>query len=103
VTRFVEDTDGQIASKAPNDPPAGTAALTRQPLAEADFQRYFQVSPPVVQATVKTLEQWRCISSAPGRALSISPPSNVNNPRGLGVARQPLSPTHLSLAQDCPV
>jgi repressor LexA len=42
------------------------------PPAEADFQRYFRVSPPSVHAMIVALEQKGLISKVPGRARSIA-------------------------------
>lgn len=42
------------------------------PPAEADFQRYFRVSPPTVHATLATLEERGWISRVPGRSRSIT-------------------------------
>ncbi len=39
--------------------------------AEADMQRYFQVSPPSVHEMVKTLERHGFIAREPGKARSI--------------------------------
>ncbi len=45
--------------------------LNRQAPAEADMQRYFQVTPPTVHQMVLTLEQSGFISRVPGAARSI--------------------------------
>ena len=43
----------------------------RQPPAEADLQRYFQVSPPSIHNMIKTLERNGLIEKIPGQARSI--------------------------------
>jgi DNA-binding MarR family transcriptional regulator len=45
--------------------------LNRIPPAEADFARYFQVSPPAVHQVIKKLEADGWISRTPGQARSI--------------------------------
>jgi Mn-dependent DtxR family transcriptional regulator len=45
--------------------------IHRIPPAEADFQRYFQVSPPVVHDTIVRLETRGLIERSPGKARSI--------------------------------
>ena len=45
--------------------------LNRRAPAEADFIRYFQVSPPSVHNMIVTLERHRLITRTPGRARSI--------------------------------
>lgn len=45
--------------------------LNRRPPAEADFQRYFKVTPPSVHQMILTLERRGLISRTPGRARSI--------------------------------
>jgi DNA-binding MarR family transcriptional regulator len=45
--------------------------IFRQPPAEADMQRHFQVSPPSVHQMVLTLERAGLIRRAPGVARSI--------------------------------
>ena len=45
--------------------------LNRQAPAEADMQRYFQVTPPTVHQMVLSLEQLGFISRVPGAARSI--------------------------------
>jgi DNA-binding MarR family transcriptional regulator len=45
--------------------------IFRQPPAEADMQRHFQVSPPSVHQMVLTLERAGLISRQPGTARSI--------------------------------
>lgn len=45
--------------------------INRQPPAEADMQRYFQVSPPTVHQMVLRLEERGFISRKPGAARSI--------------------------------
>jgi Mn-dependent DtxR family transcriptional regulator len=39
--------------------------------AEADFQRYFEVTPPSVHTMILTLERRKLITRTPGRARSI--------------------------------
>lgn len=45
--------------------------LNRRPPAEADFQRYFDVTPPSVHNMILTLERRGLISRMPGRSRSI--------------------------------
>lgn len=45
--------------------------LHRQPPAEADLQRYFQVSPPSLHEMIKSLERNGLIEKIPGQARSI--------------------------------
>ena len=45
--------------------------VMRQPPAESDFQRYFQVSPPAVHQMVVTLGERGFISREPGKARTI--------------------------------
>ena len=45
--------------------------LNRRPPAEADFQRYFDVTPPSVHNMILTLERRGLISRIPGRSRSI--------------------------------
>lgn len=45
--------------------------LHGQPPAEADLQRYFDVTPPVVEDMILTLERKRLITRVPGAARSI--------------------------------
>ena len=45
--------------------------INRTPPAEADFQRFFEVSPPSVHRMVLELERKRLINRQPGRARSI--------------------------------
>lgn len=45
--------------------------INRTPPAEADFQRFFEVSPPSVHRMVLELERKRLIRRQPGRARSI--------------------------------
>ena len=45
--------------------------LNRRAPAEADFQRYFQVTPPSVHNMILTLERHRWIRRTPGQARSI--------------------------------
>ena len=45
--------------------------IHRRAPAEADLQRYFQVSPPTVHQMVLTLEKLGLISRIPGQARSI--------------------------------
>jgi len=47
------------------------AKLNRRPPAEADFQRYFDVTPPSVHNMIVTLERRGWIKRTPGRARSI--------------------------------
>jgi Mn-dependent DtxR family transcriptional regulator len=47
------------------------AKLNRRPPAEADFQRYFGVTPPSVHNMIVTLERRRLIKRTPGRPRSI--------------------------------
>jgi DNA-binding MarR family transcriptional regulator len=42
-----------------------------RPPAEADLQRFFRVTPPVVHHMIKTLEQHGFIDREPGRARSV--------------------------------
>jgi DNA-binding MarR family transcriptional regulator len=44
----------------------------RTPPAEADFQRFFGVTPPVVHQMIKTLYAHRFIDREPGKARSIT-------------------------------
>ncbi|MCA1837946.1 MAG: MarR family transcriptional regulator [Actinobacteria bacterium] len=41
------------------------------PPAEADFQRYFRVTPPVVHQMIKTLHARRLIERQPGKAPTL--------------------------------
>ncbi len=50
---------------------AAYTQIMRQPPAEADMQRYFQVTPPTVHQMVLTLERQGLISRTPGAARSI--------------------------------
>ena len=45
--------------------------LNRRPPAEADFQRYFEVTPPSVHSMIITLERRGLIKRTPGRPRSI--------------------------------
>ena len=45
--------------------------LNRRPPAEADFQRYFQVTPPSVHNMIITLERRALIKRIPGRPRTI--------------------------------
>jgi hypothetical protein len=45
--------------------------LNRRPPAEADFQRYFDVTPPSVHSMILTLERRGLIRRTPGRSRSI--------------------------------
>ncbi len=45
--------------------------IHRRPPAEADMQRYFEVTPPSVHRMVKELEQKGFISRQPGKPRSI--------------------------------
>jgi len=45
--------------------------LNRRAPAEADFQRYFEVTPPSVHSMIVTLERRGFIRRIPGRARSI--------------------------------
>ena len=47
------------------------AKLNRRAPAEADFQRYFEVTPPSVHNMILTLERRRLIKRTPGRSRSI--------------------------------
>ena len=47
------------------------AKLNRRPPAEADFQRYFEVTPPSVHNMIITLERHGLIKRTPGRHRSI--------------------------------
>jgi repressor LexA len=47
------------------------AKINGQAPAEADFQRYFRVSPPSVHNMIVTLDERGFISREPGRARSI--------------------------------
>jgi repressor LexA len=54
--------------------------LNRQPPAEADMQRHFQVTPPVVHDMILTLEKKGLIARTPGAARTIRvllPPEQV--------------------------
>ena len=46
--------------------------LNRRPPAEADFQRYFEVTPPSVHNMIITLERRGLITRTPGRSRSIA-------------------------------
>lgn len=46
--------------------------LHRRPPAEADFQRFFQVTPPTVHQMIIQLERLGLISRVPGRARTIA-------------------------------
>jgi Mn-dependent DtxR family transcriptional regulator len=50
---------------------AAYTKLNRRPPAEADFQRFFQVTPPSVHNMIVTLERRGLIRRAPGRPRSI--------------------------------
>jgi len=45
--------------------------LNRRPPAEADLQRYFEVTPPSVHSMIVTLERHGLIRRRPGQARSI--------------------------------
>jgi hypothetical protein len=45
--------------------------IHRQPPAESDLERYFQVSPPAIHDMIKTLERNGLIERTPGQARSI--------------------------------
>jgi len=45
--------------------------LNRRPPAEADLQRYFEVTPPSVHSMIVTLERRGLIRRRPGQARSI--------------------------------
>jgi len=45
--------------------------LNRRPPAEADLQRYFEVTPPSVHSMIVTLEHCGLIRRRPGQARSI--------------------------------
>jgi Mn-dependent DtxR family transcriptional regulator len=45
--------------------------INKRPPAEADMQRYFEISAPSVHAMVKSLERHGLISRTPGAARSI--------------------------------
>jgi hypothetical protein len=45
--------------------------INRRPPAEADFQRYFEVTAPVIHQMIKTLDHLALISRHPGVARSI--------------------------------
>lgn len=47
------------------------AKLNRRPPAEADFQRYFETTPPSVHNMIVTLEHRGLIKRTPGRPRSI--------------------------------
>ena len=47
------------------------AKVNRRPPAEADFQRYFEVTPPSVHNMIITLERRGLIMRTPGRPRSI--------------------------------
>jgi Mn-dependent DtxR family transcriptional regulator len=46
--------------------------LNRRPPAEADFQRFFQVTPPTVHQMIVELERRGLISRVPGQPRSIT-------------------------------
>ncbi len=50
---------------------AAYTKLNRRPPAEADFRRFFQVTPPSVHNMIVTLERRGLIRRAPGRPRSI--------------------------------
>ena len=50
---------------------AAYTKLNRRPPAEADFRRYFEVTPPAVHNMIVTLERRGLISRTPGRPRSI--------------------------------
>jgi len=50
---------------------AAYTKLNCRPPAEADFQRFFQVTPPSVHNMIVTLERRGLISRAPGQPRSI--------------------------------
>ena len=50
---------------------AGYTMLLRVPPAEADMQKFFQISPPSVHQMILTLEKRGFISRVPGQARSI--------------------------------
>lgn len=58
-------------SKVSTWPSSTPTAVFRQPPAEADMQRHFQVSPPSVHQMVLTLERAGLIRRTPGVARSI--------------------------------
>jgi len=45
--------------------------LNRRAPAEADFQRYFEVTPPSIHSMIVTLERRGLIRRTPGRSRSI--------------------------------
>jgi Mn-dependent DtxR family transcriptional regulator len=45
--------------------------VNRQPPAEADFQRYFEVTPPTVHSMIVTLEKLGLIRRQPRRARTV--------------------------------
>jgi repressor LexA len=47
------------------------AKIHRQPPAETDLERYFQVSPPAIHDMIRTLERKGFIERTPGKARSI--------------------------------
>jgi Mn-dependent DtxR family transcriptional regulator len=47
------------------------AKLNRRAPAEADFQRYFEVTPPSIHSMILTLERRGLIRRIPGRSRSI--------------------------------
>ena len=47
------------------------AKLNRRPPAEADFQRYFGVTPPSVHNMIITLERRGLVKRIPGQARSV--------------------------------
>jgi len=54
--------------------------INRTPPAEADMQRYFQVTPPTVHQMILTLEKAGLIRRQPGKPRSIQilvPPENL--------------------------
>jgi Mn-dependent DtxR family transcriptional regulator len=50
---------------------AAYTKLNRRPPAEADFQHYFEVTPPSLHNMIITLERRRLIRRTPGRPRSI--------------------------------
>lgn len=50
---------------------AAYAKLNRRPPAEADFQRFFEVTPPSVHNMIVTLDRLGLIKRTPGRPRSI--------------------------------
>jgi Mn-dependent DtxR family transcriptional regulator len=81
---FIESFDHSADLVSSSSPPRFTARqgqylafihtytlLNRRPPAEADFQRFFEVSPPVVHQMIVELERRGLISRVPGQPRTI--------------------------------